>query len=471
MSRPKPLKALKVAHDQYKKLNVDRAHRLLDVDGIQKKVGALYAGLTGILGMATLFGSVIAAVLSVATFASLTMTPVGWAVVSGGFLVAVVGVGISQYYKFLSNLAELKEQRKDYLRLDGEVLALGKKIERAYENLDYAKEQLRDMNINDELVTAQKDTFVDARATVAHTDPSNAIENQETNSNFIWRLFSRAKNIFYKGTVVPLAYLARKLHLPQFVDYLAGQFPVIAKFISDIHAAVQPHINKVLEFIGIYGTVVAAISGILSGVAGALGVSIAKMGLVSALTSVLAAIGIVVSGPVALGIILAVGAVVSASLFINKVFYNDPLALLLSDYKADLLVLPTTLDHNNLILAAVEAQVGKCKSRIEAEEARIKEKAALLEVEKLQADKQALEQALAAAQSKKDEKPAVKGLSFMPSWWSIFSFSKGNQQPQDAPTTPVTPTTFGQSFSDSDDDVTKVASVRPVSLSMVRGKS
>lgn len=406
---PNPLTALQKAHERYKELNKERANRLLELKGFPKYLGAFYAGFTASLGIATLFGSVIAMVLSAAAFISITITPIGWGLISAGFIAAVVGVGINEFYKFFSNIKALREDRQNYLRLDGDVFTLGEQIKRTYHFIDIAEERLKALGISDEKTIAQRTV---TQATAVNTEAENLSNDQATNSTFIWRIFARLKNILYKATVLPVKYVASKLYLPQLVNYLALKFPQIAKFINDIHAIINPYVNKVLEFVGIYGTVVAALSGILTGAAEATGICLAKMGLVPALTAVLAALGIAVSGPVALGIILTVGGFIALSLFINKVFYNDPLALFRAELKADLSVLPTTIDHNRLLLAAAKAQLGECEAKIKVAE---------------------LEQALAAEKSKNEgivEKtplaalePAKEPLAARGSYFSSFNRS------------------------------------------------
>lgn len=243
----------------------------------------LVAGLLSVAKFSTVSGVAVSA----AAFTGLAITPVGWAVIGGAFVVGLVMFTIFKVLKSTYELSQLSYRLKQQKERDSIISHLKEQVERAYSSQDQLVLSSKALDISEDKIK-RIISFISSGVEF-RSDPKFKYYG------IFYKIFKFAQNKIKK--------------------YFPGLYEHTGEFVD----STQTIIARVSEFTGIFGLTTATIMSIFIVAAEIIGINIAKLGLIAAFTALTG-----LSGPIGIAILVGVGITVAALFLSHKILVSDP---------------------------------------------------------------------------------------------------------------------------------------------------
>lgn len=319
--------------DGYKRLNIFLAKQNLDVSK-NKYVPVVVAGTSEFFEQITKLGAFFALALTVTGFISLSITPAGWALLSGGFVLGAIGLAFYKIYNVIHDLDKLSDQQDKITSLENKLTRINGLLSQ-YRLKKAAKQALaKELGIDVGKLEKHHELDIDKLLTGAPGD--NAAQKHEKLSDKIDGILLKSLNTLLGIGVL----VAKKIHVYNTIAKLVGLVKSAVDSVKKLYNNCSPLVKKILEFSSIAGLTLTTIGGGLIASSHILGINMASLGIISAFGAVTG-----LTGGLAIGVFAMVAFTVAAIFVVNKIFFADPVNQFASDTKKTVANLEKEIDE------------------------------------------------------------------------------------------------------------------------------
>lgn len=306
----------------YRRFNIFLAKQNLNVSK-NKFIPVVIAGISNFFENLTKLGAFFALALTITGFISLSITPAGWALLSGGFIVGAIGLAFYKIYNVIHDLDKLADQQDKISTLEKKLVKLTQSLVE-YKFTKLANQDLaKKLGIN--ISKLYKYNEVDLDKLLDEITTSNIVKPQHQ------KLSNKIDGVIGTGVKFLLSvgvFVTKKIHVYNIINSFIEFSKLAFNLAKRLYNNCNPVVQKIIELSSIAGLTLASIGGSLVAASHILGVSMASLGIISAFTAITG-----LTGGIAIGVFALIAFTVAAIFVVNKVFFIDPLNQFADDSK------------------------------------------------------------------------------------------------------------------------------------------
>ncbi|WP_058534916.1 hypothetical protein [Legionella saoudiensis] len=334
---------LKKATSWYEQRNTEQAVKMLY--SRQKYLAGFFNGFNTFLDHFAKYGAVITLALSITSFLGLSMTPAGWVMVGSAMLIGGVVLAGNGIYSYLNKSKQLMEAIETRDAHESQIQELAKEIELQYAQHDVLEKELKILQESAKNLNLSPDLEIASTPPVkVNIKPTEGVKNIEKENPFVQGL---RKLVAYAA--VPFIALGQ-----QFMKLVP-----LFKLSTELANATSPIQKRLREFAALLTFVTTSFTGLFAWASSLLGGGITQLSFLQTLSALAASLT-----PIGLQMICATILLISASLLLNKVFFQDPFDQLTKELEEKRAVHIDSLNQNQLLLSQIEYKNESLKEKV-----------------------------------------------------------------------------------------------------------